>query len=88
LDFIKVRKKRSFKERIRMICDMLNKNGEVSQRDLVVGWGITPHYAKTLLQWAVEFYSYAKYDDTFRVLYIPERKPLYAEVSSKKEVSK
>lgn len=80
MDFLKVRKKRSFRERIQIIGRLLNDKGEVSQRDLVVEWGITPHYAKTLLQWAVEFYPYARYDDTFHVLYIPERKPLYAEV--------
>lgn len=71
-----------------MICELLNKKGEVSQRDLVVAWGITPHYAKTMLQWAVEFYPYARYDDTFHVLYIPERKPLYTEILKSKGEAK
>lgn len=77
IDFIRIRKKRPFKESIGLIGNLLNEKGEVSVRDLVLKWGITPHYAKTLLQWAAEFYTYAVYDDTFQCLYIPARRLTY-----------
>ena len=73
---IRVRK-RPFKESMGLIGTLLNERGEVSVRDIVLKWQITPHYAKTLLQWAAEFYSYAVYDDTLQCLYIPERRPIY-----------
>ncbi len=77
VDFIRIRRKRPFRESIGLIGNLLNEKGEVSVRDLVLKWGITPHYAKTLLQWAAEFHTYAAYDDTLQCLYIPERKSLF-----------
>lgn len=72
--FYKPIKKRPFKERLEMVVDILNKKGEVSVKDLVLNWGITPHYAVTILKWASEKYSYAKWDGDNKILFIPERK--------------
>jgi len=57
-----------------MIGRLLNDKGQVSVKDLVLNWGITPHYAMTLLKWAREKYSYAEWDGTDRLLFIPERR--------------
>ncbi len=77
VDIMRVRKKRPFKESVTLIGNWLNEKGEISVRDLVLKWGITPHYSKTLLQWAAEFYPYSLYDETLQSLYIPERRPIY-----------
>jgi hypothetical protein len=80
VDFVKPRRKMPFKERIHSIGQLLNQNGEVSIKELVIKWGIAPNYAKTLLQWAAEFYSYAKFDG--EALYIPERRAELSNVAS------
>ena len=84
VDFIKPRRKRPFRERIQIIGQLLNEKGEVTVKELVLKWGIVPHYARTLLQWAKEFYPYAEYDDAFQCLYIPERRRLEIEAKELK----
>jgi hypothetical protein len=74
MEFIKPRRKISYKERIQQIGELLNKNGEVSINDLFKKWMLTPHYIKNLLFYAKQVYSYAEYDEENGVLYIPERK--------------
>ncbi len=74
VEFIKVPKKMPFKRRLEMVSDILNKRGEVSVEDLVFGWGVTPHYAMTILKWAQKKYSYAEWNGTDRILFIRERR--------------
>ena len=74
VDFIKVPKKRPFQERLSMVAGLLNTKGQVSVRDLVLNWGVTPQYAMTILKWAKEKYSYAEWDGNEQTLYIPQRR--------------
>lgn len=74
MDFIRVPKKRPFKERLEMVAQILNDKGAVSVKDLVFNWGVTPQYALTILKWAREKYPYADWDGGDRILFIPERK--------------
>lgn len=74
VDFVKVPKKRPFRERLQMVGKLLNDKGEVSVKDLVLNWGVTPHYATTILKWALEKYPYAQWDGDDKILFIPERK--------------
>jgi len=74
MDFIKVRRKRPFSERLSMIADLLNKQGVVTVKDLVLNWGCSPEYCKVLLRWAAERYNYAFFDEDTNELFIPTRK--------------
>jgi hypothetical protein len=73
VDFIRVPKKRPFRERLQMVGKILNEKGHVSVKDLVLNWGVTPHYAATILKWAVEKYAYAQWDGDDKILFIPGR---------------
>jgi len=73
VEFIKIPKKMPFKRRLELVSTILNKKGEVSVEDLVFGWGVTPHYAMTILKWAQKKYSYAEWNGTDKILVIPER---------------
>lgn len=74
MEFVKPRRKISFKERIQEIGELLNKQGEVSINDLFKKWRITPQYIKTIMKWAKQIYSYAEFDEENGILFIPERK--------------
>jgi hypothetical protein len=73
VDFMRTPKKRPFKERLQMVARLLNEKGKVSVKDLVLNWGVTPHYAVTILKWALEKYPYAQWDGDDKILFIPER---------------
>ena len=74
MEFVKPRRKLSYRERIQQIGELLNKNGEVSINELFQKWMLTPHYIKNLLLYAKLKYPYAEFDEENGVLYIPERK--------------
>jgi hypothetical protein len=74
MDFIKPRRKLSYKERIQEIGELLNKEGQVSIEDLFKKWMLTPHYIRNLLFYAKLKYPYAEWDEENGILYIPGRK--------------
>jgi len=82
MEFIKPRRKISYRERILEIGELLNKNGEVSINELFQKWMLTPHYIRNLLFYAKLKYPYAEWDEEKGVLYIPERK---LNIETKKE---
>jgi len=73
VDFIKIPKKRPFSERLAMVAKLLNDNGHVSVENLVFHWGVSPHYAMTILKWAAKKYSYAEWDPAEQCLFIQGR---------------
>ncbi|MEM3616815.1 MAG: hypothetical protein QXJ31_02750 [Candidatus Bathyarchaeia archaeon] len=74
MDFVKPRRKISYRERIHEIGELLNKQGEVSLAELFKKWQIQPYYIRTLMQYAKQIYTYAEFDSENCILYIPERK--------------
>jgi len=74
MEFVKPRRRIPFRERIRDITEILNKQGEVSVKELFLKWKLQPQYIKTLLFWTKESLPYAEYDEENGILYIPERK--------------
>jgi hypothetical protein len=81
-DFVKVRKKRSFKERLGIITLLLNQNRSVTVKQLVMKWGLGPDYCRKLLRWAAEILPYAEFDEESNSLGFAE-----AEAELKKEIS-
>jgi len=74
MDFIKPRRKLSYRERIEEIGMLLNEKGHISINELFQKWMLTPHYIKNLLFYAKLKYPYAEWDEENGELYIPGRR--------------
>lgn len=80
VDFVKVRRRISYRERMQRLNDMLNKSParEVTIRELVKKWNLSPNYVKRLMRWCAETYDHIQYDENYGVLFLrSEVSPIY-----------
>jgi len=80
MDFIKVRRRISYRERMAQLLRMINESPtrEVSIRDLVKKWQLSPNYVRRLMRWATERYDHVIFDENYGVLFLQsEVSPTY-----------
>ena len=71
MDFVKVRRRISYSERMFKLNKMLNEspNREVSIRDLVQTWNLSPNYVRRLMRWADLHYDHIEFDENYGCLF-------------------
>jgi len=80
VDFLKVRRRISYRERMLKLLDIVNKSEtrEVSIRELVKKWQLSPNYVRRIMRWCSENYSHVAYDENYGVLFLrTEASPTY-----------
>lgn len=80
IDFVKVRRRKSYRERMQQLLGMLNKSParEVTIRDLVKKWQLSPNYVRRLMRWCSENYDHVEFDENYGVLFFrSEASPTY-----------
>jgi len=72
VDFVKVRRRISYRERMRRLLDMISKSEarEVSIRDLVTKWQLSPNYVRRIMRWCSENYDHVAYDENYGILFL------------------
>jgi len=74
MDFKQRRRRRSYRERLREIADLVNRHGTVTVADLVRRWELEPTYIRRLVGMALMKYPYMQFDAETDELFIPERR--------------
>jgi len=74
MEFKPRRRRRSYSERLREICDLVNKHGVITVADLVRRWELEPTYIRRLVRMALMKYPYMQFDAETDELFIPERR--------------
>jgi len=85
VDFVKVRRRISYRERMHRLLDMLNKSParEVSIKDIVRKWQLSPNYVRRLMCWCAENYDHVMFDQNYGVLFlVSETSPTYRAVKA------
>jgi len=80
MDFIKVRRRISYRERMAQLLRMISESPtrEVSLKDLVKKWQLSPNYVRRLMRWAAERYDHVVFDENYGVLFLrSEASPVY-----------
>jgi len=80
VDFVKVRRRISYRERMAQLLYMINKSPtrEVTIKDLVKKWQLSPNYVRRLMRWCAENYEHIEYDENYVVLFFrSEVSPTY-----------
>ena len=69
----KTPKRVPFKTRLEEIALLLNQKGAVTVMDLALKAEINPNYARQLLRWAKEKFTYATWDEKTDTLSVEDR---------------
>lgn len=91
MDFVKVRRRISYRERMQRLLAMLNKSQtrEVTLRALVKQWQLTPSYVKKLMRWCAETYDHIAYDENYSILFFKSpASPTYRGIISQTQLAK
>jgi len=91
MDFIKVRRRISYRDRMRMLKTLLNKSGnrELSVRDVVKAWQLTPPYIVKLMRWCADQNHNIYFDENYGVLcYNSPLSPTYRSMNSQTQLVK
>jgi len=74
MDFKSRRRRRSYRERLREISELVNDRGVITVADLVRRWELEPTYVRRLVRMALMKYPYLRFDAETDELFIPERR--------------
>jgi len=85
VDFMKVRRRISYRERMNRLLDMVNKSNtrEVTIAELVRKWHLSPNYVRRIMRWCSENYNHIEFDENYGVLFLKsEASPTYRTTKS------
>lgn len=89
MDFVKIKRRVSYRDRMRMLKTLLSKSEtkELTIRDVINEWQLTPPYIVKLMRWCADANDYIMFDENFGVLFMVSAKsPIYRSIQAQTQL--